>query len=125
VSENDLSSFNKDDINIDELSDDTGNKNNDFSKDLIPANERKSMTITAKYIESTSNSGTKYIDIQTGIEFYAFGRKFPYDPKECNTVTITGVYRGNEKNFNGLHMDDKYPCFVISNIRKPNASEVR
>lgn len=87
--------------------------------------EKKKLCITAKYIESTSNSGTKYKDIHTGIEFYAFGAKYPYDSAVCNTVTITGTYRGNEKHFNGLQMGDEYPCFVIDSIRKPTTSEVR
>jgi hypothetical protein len=86
--------------------------------------ERKTFTITAKYIESCSNSGTKYVDVNTGIEFYAFGEKYPYDKSICNTVTLNVVYRGNEHKFNGLEMGDEYPCFVINNIRKPTHSEV-
>lgn len=87
--------------------------------------ERKTFTITAVYLESCSNSGTKYKDINTGIEFYAFGEKYPYDKGVCNCVTLNVVYRGNEHKFNGLEMGDEYPCFVINNIRKPTLSEVR
>ena len=91
---------------------------------LTPDYEKSEMVITAKYIESATNSGTKYQDIYTGTYFYAFGSEFPYESSTCNTVTITGIYRGNEQHFNGLEMDGKYPCFVISNIRKPNKNEV-
>lgn len=95
-----------------------------FESDLTPANERSKMTITAKFIESTSNSGTKYQEVNSGIYFYAFGQKYPYNPSECNVVTLTGIYRGNEQHFNGLQMDNKYPCFVIDSIRKVIADEI-
>ena len=95
-----------------------------FESDLTPANERSKMTITAKFIESTSNSGTKYQEVNSGILFYAFGQKYPYDPSNCNVVTMTAIYRGTEQHFNGLQMDNKYPCFVIDSIRKVTADEL-
>ena len=97
---------------------------NNFEDLLVSSNERKVFTITAKFIENASNSGTKYKEINTELEFYAFGAKFPYDSSVCNTVTLQAVYRGNEKHFNGLQMDGEYPCFVINSIRKPTEDEV-
>lgn len=96
----------------------------DFIKHLTSDNERKDFTFTAKYIESTEYSGVKYQEINTGTYLYTFGAGFPYDSKVCNTVTITATYRGYNKRFNGLSMEDSYPCFVTISIRKPNKQEV-
>jgi hypothetical protein len=115
------------DIKVDEYSSDStpdnfvGVKFNDY---LIPENEQKDYTITAKYIESTTNSGVKYQELYSGTYFYVFGNEFPYDSNTCDTVTITATYRGNELRFNGLSMDNTYPCFVIKSIRKPNENEI-
>lgn len=96
----------------------------EFASQLTPSNERKKITITAKYIQSTSNSGTKFQEIHSGIYFYAFGQAYPYDPSQCNVITLTAMYRGNEQHFNGLQMDGEYPCFVIDSIRKVTADEI-
>jgi hypothetical protein len=90
---------------------------NDFTALCVPSNERKEFTITAKFVESCSNSGTKYVEANTGTVFYAFGQSYPYDGS-TDTVTITAIYRGNEEHFNGLQMGGRYPCFVINSISK-------
>lgn len=110
-------------IVVDEYSD-GASQSESLDTICTPANEKKTVYITAKFIESATCSGTKYVDIKSGKEFYTFGAKFPYNSNECNTVTIKAVYRGNEKKFNGLTMDDTYPCFVTSSIRKPTKGEV-
>lgn len=115
------------DIKVDEYSIETTPENfvsTKFNDYLMPENEQKDYTITAKYIESTTNSGVKYQELYSGTYFYTFGNGFPYDKNSCDTVTITATYRGNESRFNGLSMDNKYPCFVIKSIRKPNENEV-
>lgn len=115
------------DVKIDSLDNSTTPDNyisgKDFIKHLTSDNERKDFTFTAKYIESTEYSGVKYQEINTGTYLYTFGAGFPYDSKVCNTVTITATYRGYNKRFNGLSMDDSYPCFVTISIRKPNKQE--
>lgn len=90
---------------------------NDFTALCVPENERKEFTITAKFVESCSNSGTKYVEANTGTVFYAFGQSYPYD-ESTDTVTLTAIYRGNEEHFNGLQMGGRYPCFVINSISK-------
>jgi hypothetical protein len=116
------------DIKVDEYSENSTAQGiyvgKDFEKFLDPNYEKKDLSITAKYIETDSNNGVKYQDIYSGKYFYVFGGGYNYDSSVCNTVTITGTYRGIEKRFNGLEMDDKYPCFVIKSMRKPTKEEV-
>jgi hypothetical protein len=113
-------------VKVDEYSESSSSTSvRNFNDILTPSNERQTFNITAKFVSSASNSGTKYQEIHTGTYFYAFGQSFPYDSNECDTVTISAVYRGNEKHFNGLEMGDEYPCFVINSIRKPSEEEVR